>query len=123
MNILLILPVLLPVALGLIWYGLKLTGKRLNLATFLTVLCSAGLAAACALVPDAGEITLRWTDMLTFSMRVDGISRVFLLLVAVVWPCVALYATEFQEHSLRQTLKLSRETLRISRPKSRSLRV
>ena len=42
MNILLILPVLLPVALGLIWYGLKLTGKRLNLATFLTVLCSAG---------------------------------------------------------------------------------
>ena len=101
MNILLILPVLLPVALGLIWYGLKLTGKRLNLATFLTVLCSAGLAAACALVPDAGEITLRWTDMLTFSMRVDGISRVFLLLVAVVWPCVALYATEYLEHDAK----------------------
>ena len=98
MTILLILPVLLPVALGLLWYGLRLKGKMLNLATFLTVLCSAALAAACALVPDAGEISLRWTDMLTLSMRVDGISRIFLLLVAVVWPCVALYATEYLEH-------------------------
>ena len=98
MNILLILPVALPVALGLLWHGLKLTGKALHRAAFLTVLCGAGLAAACALAPDAGEITLRWTDMLTFSMRVDGISRIFLLLVAVVWPCVALYATEYLEH-------------------------
>ena len=101
MNILLILPVLLPVVLGLLWHGLRLRGKTLNTAAFLTVLGSALLAAACALVPDAGEISLRWTDMLTFSMRVDGISRVFLILLAVVWPCVALYATEYLEHDAK----------------------
>ena len=98
MNFLLILPVVIPVVLSLVWRWLRLEGKKLSIATLATVAGSAALAAACALIPGTGQISLRWTDMLTFSLRVDGISRIFLLLVAVVWPCVALYATEYLEH-------------------------
>ena len=97
-NLLLLLPVLLPLALGCLWRGLKWRGRRLNIATLATIGGSALLALVNALLPEAGEISLRWTDMLAFSLRVDGLSRVYLVLLAVIWPGVALYATEYLEH-------------------------
>ncbi len=87
---LLILPILVPVALALLWRFLRLEGERLRRAAVFSSLLGAGLAALCALLPDAGEISLRWTDMLTLSLRADGLSRVWLLLIAVIWPGVAL---------------------------------
>ncbi len=99
MNVLLLLlPIVLPIALGLLWRLMRLEGKKLNAAVLATILLSAALAAVNALLPQAGEISLRWTDMLTLSLRVDGLSRVYLLLIAVIWPGVALYATEYLEH-------------------------
>ncbi len=97
-TLLLILPILLPIALALVWRRMDLKGKRLNVATLCTILVSAVLAAVNALLPEAGEISLRWTDMLTLSLRVDGLSKIWLLLIAVIWPGVALYATEYLEH-------------------------
>ena len=96
--LLMILSVLLPIALALVWRFCHLEGKRLSRATVLTVCVGACLAALAALLPLEGEISLRWTDMLTLSLRVDGVSRVWLLLIAVIWPGVALYATEYLEH-------------------------
>lgn len=97
-ELLLILPILLPIALALVWRWRRLEGKRLRLAVMVTVLTSAALAAVNALLPQAGEISLRWTDMLALSLRVDGLSRVWLLLIAVIWPGVALYGMEYLEH-------------------------
>ena len=97
-TLLLILPILLPIVLALVWRKMGLEGKKLNIATLCTILISAVLAAVNALLPEAGEISLRWTDMLTLSLRVDGLSKIWLLLVAVIWPGVALYATEYLEH-------------------------
>lgn len=97
-NLLLVLPVLLPIVLALAWWGMKLRGKALNAATLMTIFVSAVLAAVNALLPQAGELTLRWTDMLSLTLRVDGVSRVYLLLIAVIWPGVGLYATEYLEH-------------------------
>lgn len=97
-TLLLLLAVVLPVALGCLWRFLKVKGKALNTAMVGSVLLSAALAAACALIPDMGEISLRWTDVLTLSLRVDGVSRVYLLLLAVTWPGAAIYATEYLEH-------------------------
>ena len=97
-TLLLILPILLPIALALVWRWMRLEGKRLNAATLCTILLSAALAAINALLPETGEVCLRWTDMLTLSLRVDGISRIYLLLLAVIWPGVALYAAEYLEH-------------------------
>ena len=68
MNFLLILPVVIPVVLSLVWRWLRLEGKKLSIATLATVAGSAALAAACALIPGTGQISLRWTDMLTFSL-------------------------------------------------------
>ena len=98
LNCLLILPVLLPIVLALIWRGMGLKGRALNAATLGTILLSAALAAVNALLPETGEITLRWTDLLALTLRVDGMSRVYLLLIAVIWPGVGLYATEYLEH-------------------------
>ena len=96
--LLLVLTVLLPIVLALVWRFRRLEGKSLNRATLCTVCAGACLAALSALLPLEGEISLRWTDMLTLSLRVDGVSRVWLLLIAVIWPGVALYATEYLEH-------------------------
>ncbi|MBQ6257122.1 MAG: proton-conducting membrane transporter [Clostridia bacterium] len=96
--LLLVLTVLLPIVLALVWRFRRLEGKSLNRATLCTVCAGACLAALSALLPLEGEISLRWTDMLTRSLRVDGVSRVWLLLIAVIWPGVALYATEYLEH-------------------------
>ena len=98
LNLLLVLPVFLPIVLALLWRGLRLKGKALNAASLFTIALSALLAAANALLPQTGEITLRWTDMLSLTLRVDGMSRLYLLLIAVVWPGVGLYATEYLEH-------------------------
>ena len=97
-TILLLLPVLLPILLGCLWRIIRLKGKAMNIAMLATVTGSALLAAVNALLPEAGEISLRWTDMLTLSLRPDGVSRVYLLLIAVIWPGVGLYATEYLEH-------------------------
>lgn len=95
---LLVLPILLPIVLALFFRWRRLEGKKLMNASLLAICLSALLAAANALMPQAGEISLRWTDMLTLSLRVDGLSRVWLLLIAVIWPGVGLYATEYLEH-------------------------
>ena len=74
--LLLVLSVLLPIVLALVWRFRHLEGKSLNRATLCTVVAGACLAALSALLPLEGEISLRWTDMLTLSLRVDGVSRV-----------------------------------------------
>ena len=98
MIVLMILAVLLPIGMACLWRGLRLTGEALNKASFFTILAGAALAALCALIPDLQEVSLRWTDMLAFTLRVDGVSRIWLLLLAIIWPGVGLYAQEYLKH-------------------------
>ncbi len=98
MVFLLVLSVLLPIVLALVWRWKRLEGEALRRASLITVAAGAVLAALTALLPLEGEVYLRWTDMLALSLRADGVSRVWLLLIAVIWPGVALYAAEYLEH-------------------------
>ena len=98
LNILLLLPVIVPVVLSLIAWAVKLKGRALRVFSVCAALLSAALAAVNALLPQAGEISLRWTDALSFTLRVDGVSRLYLLLLAAVWPGAGLYAGEYLEH-------------------------
>ncbi len=98
MILLMIFAILLPIVMACLWRWLRLEGEALHKASFLTILVGAVLAALCAVIPDMPEVSLRWTDMLAFSLRVDGVSRIWLLLLAVIWPGVALYAQEYLEH-------------------------
>lgn len=98
LNTLLLLPVIVPVVLSLIAWAVKLKGRALRVFSVCAALLSAALAAVNALLPQAGEISLRWTDALSFTLRVDGVSRLYLLLLAAVWPGAGLYAGEYLEH-------------------------
>ena len=101
-NVLLLLPVICPALLALLWHFLKLKGKALHCAFFFTVLLGSALAAVNALIEAPGEILLEGPGLLAISLRVDEISRIYLLLIAVIWPGVALYALEYLEHDQRQ---------------------
>ncbi|MBR3108156.1 MAG: proton-conducting membrane transporter [Clostridia bacterium] len=98
MVLMMILAILLPIVLACLWRWLRLTGEALHKASLMTILLGAALAAFCAIKPDMPEVSLRWTEMLAFSLRVDGVSRIWLLLLAVIWPGVGLYAQEYLEH-------------------------
>ena len=101
MSILLLLPILLPIILGIVWWALGFQGKKLHLAALATMGGSALLAIAAALFGGNGEVAIRWTDTLALVFRVDGMSKIYLLLIAVIWPGVGLYATEYLEHDKR----------------------
>jgi len=96
-NTLLLCPVILPMALALAGRLLRLKGKALSVYAVASALLGGALAAAAALSP-GGEWTLKWTDTLAVTLRVDGVSRVYLLLLSLLWPGAALYATEYLEH-------------------------
>ena len=65
----------LPIVLALLWRVLRVRGKALNALTMLTVCLSALLAAGAAVWGVGAEISLRWTDMLALTLRIDGVSR------------------------------------------------
>lgn len=94
----LLTPVFLPILLGILWRLVNLKGKALQRATLLTLLATSLLAAAAALMSGPEELSLRWTDTLTLTLRVDGLSQMWLLLISLIWPGVGLYATEYLEH-------------------------
>ena len=98
MSIFLLAPIVLPIVLGLVWWGMKLEGKRLQLASVATIGGSALLAVLAALLGAGSEVILRWTDTLQLVLRVDDMSKIYLLLIAVIWPGVGLYATEYLAH-------------------------
>lgn len=95
---LLIMPIVCPAVLAILWRALKMKGKALEWAFLLTVLLGSGLAAANALMKAPGEILLKGPGILSIALRVDGIGRIYLLLIALIWPGAALYATEYLEH-------------------------
>ena len=94
----LLTPVLLPVLLAAAVKLIRLKGKWAQRAFVASALIGALAAAWAALCAGTEEISLRWTEMLSVSFRVDGVSRLYLMMLAVIWPGAALYATEYLEH-------------------------
>lgn len=97
MMLLILLPVFLPIVLGIVWQMIKMQGKALRRVTLSTLAATSVLAVLAALMP-VEALTLRWTDTIALTLRVDGLSKVYLLLISVIWPGVGLYATEYLEH-------------------------
>ena len=84
MTVFLLIPVFLPILLGIIWRLMKLEGKKLQLASVLTMAASSVAAAAAALMEGVGEISLQWTRTLALCLRVDGLSSIYLLLISLI---------------------------------------
>ncbi len=67
-------------------------------AMALTLAASAFAFAAVFTAGDHAVTLLRVTETLTFSLKLDGLGRVFAGLVAFLWPLATLYALEYMEH-------------------------
>ena len=45
---------------------------------------------------------LRLNEVLSIGFRIDGLSKIFLMIVALLWPLAVIYATEYMEHEENQ---------------------
>lgn len=99
-NIMLVLPVLFPVVMGV----LILTGKafrenrRLLTGTVAGTLVTGAVLTFLALFQGGFLDLWQLTETITIGLRVDGISRLFAALTAVVWLLVGIYAFSYMTH-------------------------
>ena len=97
-KILLLLPLLLSVA-GALWLWLVPVGEKHAGKTALLFSLSTSVALTALLLSGAeGRLPLFSVgEGLHLALRVDGLSKVFLALIAVLWPLSTLYADEYME--------------------------
>ena len=98
-KLLYLLPVLLPVlGAAVLWLTPGIGEKHAGRTAVLFSLATS-LAAAAVLLFSSGErlTLLTVADGLPFVLRADGLGRVFLMLIAFLWPLATLYATEYME--------------------------
>ena len=99
-GILLLLPVFLPLVLGLLSYFLPIRseGQR-RLVYSLLILGTTALAWAAILLCDDGAFTLlHFSHRLTIAFRMDGAARLFAGLSATLWPFTMLYGFDYMRH-------------------------
>ena len=99
-QIILLLPVMVPILMGIlvmVWKGLRRNRKVFTGTVLSSLVLSAVLAFAA--LWQGGELTLwRLTDTITVAFHVDGVSRLFAALTAVVWLLVGIYSVSYMEH-------------------------
>lgn len=99
-NIILLLPIFMPILMGV----LVLMGKgfrknrRLLVGTVAAVLAAEGLLVFAALFRGGACTLLPLTDAITVSFAVDGVSRLFAALTAVMWLLVGIYSFSYMTH-------------------------
>ena len=81
--------------------GLKTERARDIYTEAVTVLASIGVFAVLLFAP-AKELTLfKLNQNFACVFRMDGLGRLFALLVAALWPFASLYAFEYMRHAER----------------------
>ena len=74
-----------------------------NLFVFCITLLSSALLVYTVLRESSAEWTLlQVTPVFSISFRIDPVSRVFLMLIAFLWPLASLYAFEYMAHEKRE---------------------
>ena len=99
-NIKLLLPVLVPMVMGVLVLSVK--GLRQN-RRMLTGIVTGTLAAGCILtflaLYEGGELAVwRLTRSITIGLSVDGVSRLFAALTCVVWLLAGIYSVSYMAH-------------------------
>ncbi len=99
-GILLLLPVFLPLVLGLLSYFLPIRSERCRRLVYsLLILGTTALAWAAILLCDDGTFTLlHFSHRLTIAFRMDGAARLFAGLSATLWPFTMLYGFDYMRH-------------------------
>lgn len=95
-NVILLLPVVLPLIAGLVTVFLK-EEKQRNLWVFIVMAAEAGLVWALAF----GDYTLevwRFTERLSIVYHTDGLAKFFACLISTVWLLAAVFSMEYMKH-------------------------
>ena len=94
-----LLAVLLPIIFGLLIIPLKLKNRNVKLTLMMVVL--AATAAICVAMAIGGETVCHiWqmTQSLSLDLKVDDLSRLFIILVSGGWLLTGLYACIYMKH-------------------------
>ena len=101
MKFLMLAAILFP-ALAAIGTRLKWTNaslRRLHRYVFFSVLLNSILLWVLTFGPQAQALPLiQFTDSLRLVLNIDGMSRVFILIISVLWPLTTLYAFDYMAH-------------------------
>lgn len=86
-------------ALGLCSNKIGRDLKLLHKYVFAAVLINSAALWSVVFGPQARAVSvLHFTDALSLTLAVDGLSRVFIMIISVLWPLTALYAFEYMKH-------------------------
>lgn len=101
MNILLLIPVLLPVITGALLPLFRFQNRRARECYIMcfTILNSLVIAGLLFGVENLGSFTIfRISEAMPISLGMDGMGKIFAGLVAFLWPLASLYAFEYMKH-------------------------
>lgn len=95
----LILPLILPVAAGLLLWALPRENAALERRfTRAALAISSACALAVALMGEGSCTLWRLTDSLAFALRTDGLARFYMVLISIVWLLAGWYAGAYNAH-------------------------
>ena len=95
------LPIVLPIGGGAAIFALRDDRLR-RAAVTAVVLLTAMAAVSYAFLPEQQMTVLRLSDELSITFGVDGVTRFFLVLVALIWSLVQFYAFGYMPHEGKQ---------------------
>ncbi len=95
-NMILLLPVILPLIAGLITGFLK-EEKQRNLWVFIVMAVETGLVWMLAFGDYSLEVW-RFTDRLAIAYHTDGLAKFFACLISTVWLLAAVFSMEYMKH-------------------------
>ena len=96
---LLILPLILPIAAALLIWALPRDNRRLTDGFAIAALAVSALCARAAALKGDQSLTLwRLTDTIAIQLRTDGVARFYMAFISVVWVLVGIYATAYNAH-------------------------
>ena len=97
---LLILPILVPVAAGVIMLACKgfENRKTRNIFTGICLFISAAVTIGTVFAADGTLTLFRLTENASFALRSDALTRFFSVLMSIMWTLVGFYAFDYMKH-------------------------
>lgn len=96
---LMLLSIFLPILLGLLLPLLKLNNKFRKVYVVFASLITSVLVLYITFFSNFSAFTLlHINNILSIGFNIDGLSKIFILIISTLWPLAVLYATEYMEH-------------------------
>ena len=103
-GIVLLVPIVLPLAAGLAMFGIKKLEERRLRDRYVTAVLLVCAAVAAYIVLGPQELELHWqmSEDFLFCLKADGLAKIFLALVSLAWMCNGFFAFEYMSREERQ---------------------